>query len=970
MIKQTTKAFSLKIFNFFCISILLLSTNLFADMIYDGDTAGYRLSDGTVINGSPGTMTETTGGNPGNLMRLTYTSISSWWQEHRWDKTVNIPFGANTHLRFNVRRAPTSPGTVSVFRVRIDYNGNYVDVANYLLEGGSIDSTWKTANIPLADIKGPSQTQIDFINFIANWNSDYTVDIDNISIEGAYTPTYTYTVNPLFTATYTPTPAPTSAGMPRISINGTEFRACGQRIWMCGANTPWDNWNDFGGNYDPDFWNTHYAQFNAYGLNSSRVWITCSGEVGINIDTAGYVSGATAAHWANLDDFFAKAQAKGVYIKATLISFDHFKSSYTTYQRWRNWINSDANIDSYINNYLIPFVNRYKNNTALWCIDMTNEPEWATTSEGGTITWDRFQKFWAKAAKAIHDNSEILVTVGIGVIKYNSDNPGMNGNKVSDAALQAQLNDPKAKLDFYSPHWYSWMDPYWTILMYTTPSSFGIGTKPCIVGEAPGTASTGHTLAQDYEAAYTNGWQGFMPWTSNGVDNFGNWSNVSPASNSFKNNHYNLVFPPCSTSTPTNTGTYTKTSTPVPPTATNTSTNTNTATFTFTATGTNTAVPTNTSTRTNTNTATYTYTATLTPVNTNTLTATNTAVPSTYTFTATNTATSTATHTAVNTSTNTSVPSATFTNTSINTPVNTATGTFTSTYTFTYTLTHTSTHTNTSTANYTYTVTYTPSETVTTGGPTLTFTHTFTQTYTSTSTYTAASTATSTYTNVPTDTATNIPATSTYTSTATAIIPTSTNTSVFTNTHTPVNTATFTHTGTNTYTNTPVPPTATSTASNTSTRTYTHTLTNTMTRTPTHTFTNTYTYTHTETAVPSFANTYTFTATITPTPTPSDSKEQEIKDILLYPNPYDAKNGNLKIKYTITKRAQTVKLLIYSSAFRLIREIEIGREMHAGTRIGEVKASQIKTLANGTYYFVITESEGKRSKADEIIILK
>ncbi len=321
----------------------------------------------------------------------------------------------------------------------------------------------------------------------------------------------------------------------------------------------------------------------------------------------------------------------------------------------------------------------------------------------------------------------------------------------------------------------------------------------------------------------------------------------------------------------------------------------------------------------------------------------------TPTNTSTQTATNTATHTAVNTSTNTSVPSATFTNTSTNTPANTATGTFTNTYTSTYTLTHTSTHTNTSTATYTYTVTHTPSETVTTGGPTLTFTYTFTNTYTSTSTHTA---------------------TSTYTSTATAIIPTSTNTSVFTSTHTPVNTATYTHTSTNTYTNTPVPPTATNTASNTSTRTYTQTTTNTMTRTPTYTVTNTYTYTHTETAVPSFANTYTFTATITPTPITPDTKEQEIKDILLYPNPYDGKNQNLKVSYTITKSATSIRFRIYSSAFRLIQETEIGRALHAGIHTGEVNASQLKLLANGTYYFVITDNEGARSKADKFIIIK
>ncbi|HPD19189.1 MAG TPA: hypothetical protein PLF61_05955, partial [Candidatus Goldiibacteriota bacterium] len=47
----------------------------------------------------------------------------------------------------------------------------------------------------------------------------------------------------------------------RISVNGSQFQVCGNRIWMCGANTPWDNWNDFGGSYDSAWWDSHYSQF-------------------------------------------------------------------------------------------------------------------------------------------------------------------------------------------------------------------------------------------------------------------------------------------------------------------------------------------------------------------------------------------------------------------------------------------------------------------------------------------------------------------------------------------------------------------------------------------------------------------------------------------------------------------------------------------------------------------------------------
>lgn len=76
--------------------------------------------------------------------------------------------------------------------------------------------------------------------------------------------------------------------------------------------------------------------------------------------------------WAHLDDLFRLAQSKSIYVMATLISFDHFKDYHPNYQRWRNFINSDANIDSYTNNYLSTFLTRYKNNPYLWSIDLIN----------------------------------------------------------------------------------------------------------------------------------------------------------------------------------------------------------------------------------------------------------------------------------------------------------------------------------------------------------------------------------------------------------------------------------------------------------------------------------------------------------------------------------------------------------------------------------------------------------------------
>ncbi|SDX46666.1 cadherin-like beta sandwich domain-containing protein [Paenibacillus sp. CF384] len=337
---------------------------------------------------------------------------------------------------------------------------------------------------------------------------------------------------------------PSSQGN-HITIQGTSFNAGHERIWFNGANTPWDNWNDFGGDFDYDFWDTHFALLHANGVNASRVWITSNGEVGINIDANGYVSGATAAHWNDLDSLFYLAQKHGVYIMATLLSFDHMKNSHPSYDSWRKMLMSESNIDSYVSNYVIPFTNRYKDNPYLWSIDFMNEPDWVF--EESKLPWENLQSLFAKMSVGVHANSSVLTTVGVAMIKYNSDTctEGCQGNKVGDGVLMAKAGgNPQAKLDFWSPHYYDWMGQYWGNPMYMTPEQFGLSAdRPAVIGETAALGTTGHTLTQDYVSAYTNGWQGMMPWTSNGVDGLGDLTRVGPAASSFYNQHPDLVFP-------------------------------------------------------------------------------------------------------------------------------------------------------------------------------------------------------------------------------------------------------------------------------------------------------------------------------------------------------------------------------------------------------------------------------------------
>lgn len=342
----------------------------------------------------------------------------------------------------------------------------------------------------------------------------------------------------------------------RITVSGNTFVVDGKEIYMNGANTPWNNWNDFGGNYQSSWWDAEFRRIKEAGGNSTRIWITCNGQVGLIIDDEGTVTGATEAFWSNLDDLFQLALENQIYIKATLISFDHFKDSNSNYLKWRNMINSDEKVSSFTDNYVIPLVKRYNDNPYLWAIDVCNEIEWVNqNSECGKIPLIRLQYLVANVASAVHENSQVLVTLGSAAIKWNSSKG--EGNYWGDIYLKARNNKDNARLDFYSPHFYGWVVKwYGNFAKDKTPAYYGIDDRPCVIGENPATGvyDDGATptlvvpASEMFLASWKNGWDGLMPWTSNGVDDNGSLDDFKSGLLAFQQAHPGLVDPSLATS--------------------------------------------------------------------------------------------------------------------------------------------------------------------------------------------------------------------------------------------------------------------------------------------------------------------------------------------------------------------------------------------------------------------------------------
>lgn len=330
---------------------------------------------------------------------------------------------------------------------------------------------------------------------------------------------------------------------PKVTIDGTKFMVDGKELYINGVNTPWEYWNDFGGGFDPTFWDQHFADLHEIGVNAVRVWLNCNSIISIKLKSDGTVREVTQQHWQDVDKLFEIAAEHQIYLMPTLLSFDHFKDQ-TYAERWRLTVTDDTAMQSYIDGYVKPFTERYGDDPYLLGIDLMNEPDWVIENEEcGKLPAESLSKYFAKCTAAIHEtNPDTLVTVGLGMVKYNSDNEKYMGNIVSDEVMTGYGGE-NACLDFYSTHYYNWMKGYMGCPYDMSPVDFGLdGTKPSVIGET--SAEGGETLSGLYEKCYNNGWNGVMLWTSNNVEKHAdNWDEIVKATTKIEELAPEKVFP-------------------------------------------------------------------------------------------------------------------------------------------------------------------------------------------------------------------------------------------------------------------------------------------------------------------------------------------------------------------------------------------------------------------------------------------
>lgn len=281
----------------------------------------------------------------------------------------------------------------------------------------------------------------------------------------------------------------------RIRVDGTEFKVGNRQIWISGTNTPWQHWNDFGGNFDANWWSQQFRAMSQSHVNATRVWISCNGEnpsPGIRPD--GTVTSPTSKFYADLDRLFEIASNEHVYLMLALISFDHTKKGNHNADLWQKMQSTQSGRASFASQYVVPLVKRYAKNPYFFAIDVGNELDWHWDNQG--MKQADSVDLIARVANAVHQNSQVLVCQGMGTAaKYLS--AKYKGNCLSDASLGAM--QPGAHVDFYNIHYYDWVRQWFSSPFDETPAQMGIEGKPAIVGEAPAHGSAGMSIQANYE---------------------------------------------------------------------------------------------------------------------------------------------------------------------------------------------------------------------------------------------------------------------------------------------------------------------------------------------------------------------------------------------------------------------------------------------------------------------------------------
>jgi hypothetical protein len=302
-----------------------------------------------------------------------------------------------------------------------------------------------------------------------------------------------------------------AAGMVGGAGTGSGVAIC---KFASGLNVAWVNFASDVPNPDLNSFKTIFKNTHDAGGRVVRWWFHTNGTTTPGYDSSGLAKPLQQSHIDGIKAILGAAHDAGVVINLSLWSFDMLQSNagdaHTNNQKL---LETDANRQAYIDNYLTPLVSAIKGTPGLYSWEIFNEPEGMAPSGWATYktTVAAIQKTVNWLAAAIHTaDPKALVTNGSQTFDYCSGASGKT-NYYSDSALIAAGGKQNGILDFYEVHYYSQNGA--SDSAFTHPASYWKLDKKLVIGEFAA-ADTDNVAQNDlYTNLYTNGYDGAWAWS-------------------------------------------------------------------------------------------------------------------------------------------------------------------------------------------------------------------------------------------------------------------------------------------------------------------------------------------------------------------------------------------------------------------------------------------------------------------------